>query len=363
MNYVLIIASSGRMLAESARRAGMMPLIIDLFGDVDTREFAFDIQVVKGFDRLHLLPAVDVFLSIYPIDGFIYGSGLESQQECLGWISEKISVLGNHPCTFNNILDKKYFFSKLDELNIDYPETRFGPPVVPEGWLVKPYYSEGGAGIVEFDNEKNDPQPVYWQRFIKGQAMSALFLADGSKAEIIGFNTQWVDQDNHYPFIFSGVINQTELSAIQQGLIFRWIKKTVAEFSLTGLNSLDFIVNEQSCFMLEINPRPSASMVLYEPDYPNGLLFEHIRACRDGLEHFRFRGSQMVRGYQIIYARYDLTFPSGIKWSEWVTDRPTAGSFIRMDQPICSIIAVEKNANIVLSVLQQRTDNIYKLLT
>ncbi len=45
---VLIAAFSGRALAQSARRAGYEPLVVDAFGDLDTREAATDFRVIDG---------------------------------------------------------------------------------------------------------------------------------------------------------------------------------------------------------------------------------------------------------------------------------------------------------------------------
>ena len=45
---VLIAAFSGRTLAQSARRAGYEPLVVDAFGDLDTREAAADLRVIDG---------------------------------------------------------------------------------------------------------------------------------------------------------------------------------------------------------------------------------------------------------------------------------------------------------------------------
>ena len=42
--YVLIIANTGRMLAEAAAKAGLKPLVIDLCSDIDTRRYADDVM-------------------------------------------------------------------------------------------------------------------------------------------------------------------------------------------------------------------------------------------------------------------------------------------------------------------------------
>ena len=58
-------------------------------------------------------------------------------------------------------------------------------------------------------------------------------------------------------------------------MITGWLKQLVPVFALKGLNSLDFIHADDCSYVLEINPRPSASMQLYDED----LLNRHIQAC------------------------------------------------------------------------------------
>jgi len=42
MSYLLAVASSGRMLAQAAKKLGYQVLVIDLFADLDTQIYATD---------------------------------------------------------------------------------------------------------------------------------------------------------------------------------------------------------------------------------------------------------------------------------------------------------------------------------
>ena len=47
---------------------------------------------------------------------------------------------------------------------------------------------------------------------------------------------------------------------------------------LAGLNSVDFLVADDAVWLLEINPRPGATLDIFEPD--GGSLFAlHVQAC------------------------------------------------------------------------------------
>jgi predicted ATP-grasp superfamily ATP-dependent carboligase len=134
-------------------------------------------------------------------------------------------------------------------------------------------------------------------------------------------------------FIFSGIINHTELTENQRRQISLWINQLVFGLSLKGLNSLDFIQNEENSYVLEINHRPPASMQLYGED----LLSLHINACYGELPE-SIPQHDLVSGMQVVYARRNLRIPEGFDWPEGSQDLPAAGSIIGAGQPICSII-------------------------
>ena len=185
-----------------------------------------------------------------------------------------------------------------------------------------------------------------------------LFLADGQQAQVVGFNSQWpVRLSETQEFVFSGVINNADLSDEHKAVVTGWLKQMVPAFGLKGLNSLDFIHADDCSYVLEINPRPSASMQLYDQD----LLVRHIQAC--GGLWGRFQSpvtpgtgrlkSPPQTGYQIVYAERDLIIPEQFEWPDWCMDLPKPGNMCRAGQPICSIIAHQKNSQ---SVAEQLLD-------
>ena len=77
LNYLLIIANSGRLLAQAAQNAGVKPLVIDLYADCDTQGLCADWRQVPSLAQTHLQPALNYFLDLYPVQQAIYGSGFE----------------------------------------------------------------------------------------------------------------------------------------------------------------------------------------------------------------------------------------------------------------------------------------------
>lgn len=363
---ILIVANSGRMLAQAAKSAGFKPLVIDLSADLDTQGYAEDFRQVKSLAEQDLAPAVDYFIERYAVSHVIYGSGFECYPESLYYLNNRLMVLGNHPDVFAKQLAKQAFFSTLDRLTIPHPEVVFSAPDCAGDWLLKPRQGQGGVGIKRYRAGDGLDASVYWQKFQAGTPHSALFLADGERVQVIGFNSQWsVRLSETQEFVFSGVINSADLSNRHKALITEWLKQMVPAFALKGLNSLDFIYADDCSYILEINPRPSASMQLYDEN----LLVRHIQSCvGDGLtalalspETGRLK-SPLQTGYQIIYAEHDLIIPERFEWPDWCMDLSEPGSFIRTGQPICSIIANQKNSRSVAQHLLAKQQHIINKL-
>lgn len=346
--YIVVVAKSARMLAQAAHKAGLKPLVIDLWGDQDTRCYAEELVQIPTLASEDLSNAVNYFLDRYPLSCGIYGSGFEQHPDSLEFLVNRLTLLGNSPETFMRLQDKPGFFSSLKTLGIPYPEVSFNPPDQATGWLIKPMQSQGGVGIRRYSAGGNPLQFIYWQEFQEGEPHSVLFLADGKRCQIVGFNRQWtVALDEFDEFIFSGIINNTALSHKQKNQLSAWVAKLVVEYSLKGLNSLDFIQDGNNLYVLEINARPPASMELYG----DGLLIHHIKTCQGELADYK-QSQQPYIAYQILYAQQDLRIPDDFGWPTGAGDLPHAGSIIRKGQPICSMITQSQEPGKALEQLQ-----------
>jgi len=350
---LLIVASSGRMLAHSARRAGYIPLVVDLFADQDTRDVAEAFHKVTSLAVNEISPIISRYTDQYNVRDVIYGSGLEAVPESLLWLSQQFNVLGNSYPSLQRIIDKKEFFRCLSKLKIPFPQVQFYKPKNAGSWLIKPGAGEGGAGIRKWqvdDRDESQQVSVYWQRQADGVSMSVLFLADGQNVHIIGFNQQWTEAGS---FVFSGIIKTPDLSEKIQGQVAHWLNKLVPEFNLLGLNSMDFIVEGKQRLVLEINSRPSASMMLYDAEFQSGLLQAHINACR-GRFTFNKQTSPEIIALQILYASKDQYISAGFDWPDWSMDWPVGPCKIYSSQPICSIIATHSNSQLVYQQLRNK---------
>ena len=357
INIILIIASSGRMLAQQAKKSGYSVLVIDCFADRDTQTYAEQVVKVESLLLLKVKEALSL-LNEYHISHVVYGSGLEDQQATLHYLEQNYIVLGNSFQVFSTVQNKQAFFLLLDKNKIPHPETLFQQPVSKLNWLLKPLAGEGGIGVKKYIEGSKSNAFCYWQKFIQGTPRSVLFIANGAEYKIIGFHQQFTTQVKAYEFVFSGVINQLSISKVLEKKLRRTLNVLVPELSLQGINSLDYIESSEQCSILEVNARPSASMNLYDSD----LFLSHIDCCqgKKALNSIKPLGS--YHAYKIIFAKQKLFIEAHINWPSWGLDIPCKGSIIHTGMPICSIIAGGKNEQAVESLLLSRQKQLINLL-
>jgi methenyltetrahydromethanopterin cyclohydrolase len=359
LNKILIIANSARMLAQAARDSGFIPFVMDCYGDWDTQNLSEDYQQVKSLNIADLLPAINFFKQQHNLTQLVYGSGFEQHSDSLIFLAQHFEILGNSPETFIALQNKRNFFHHLQQLNINYPEVRFTAPNNCEGWLIKPEQSQGGLNI-RWAKKPAHPTNFYYQRYIDGKSLSALFLANGKQAQIIGYNQQLVTSFEQQPFVFAAILNHAEISLVQQQTLTLWINQLTAAYGLRGLNSLDFMLADGICYVLEINPRPPASMQLYEGD----LLSAHISNSIDLPGFKNLEGlNPSYKAYQILYAQKSTVITEQIRWPDGGVDIPASGAIIGTGQPICSMIASGKNLGLLLKALQLKTDFFFQQLS
>ena len=353
---MLLVSSSARWLAQSARRAGIGAVTLDHYADADTAAAATLAIALpdtgQGFDPDLLL---DTCQRVAPpaTCPLIYGSGLDSQPALLRRLARQREVIGNPPALQRIFRNPRRFFAVLDACAIPYPEVRFTPPENPTDWLIKSGCSEGGKRV-RFCAHDSLSAGDYWQRRVEGPARSVLFLANGRQSRTIGFNTLWTLGMGQQPFLFAGALNRTDLDPAAQRQLERHVAELVQYTGLKGLNSLDFMVDDRGTpRVIEVNTRPSATMALYDADARDGLLAAHIEACRHGRLEVDLKPSP-VRASRVWLAPALIAVAPDTPWPAWTADRPPAGSVVSPQHPFCSVLAEGQSVAEVTACIEHR---------
>ena len=286
---VLIAAFSGRALAQSARRAGYEPLVVDAFGDLDTREAATDFRVIDGavqagFKTKPVVAALEALAASAPASpiGLVLGSGFEDKPRLVAALGGRYRLLGSDAATLNACKDPSKFFATLDKLHIAHPETQTAPPAETRNWVSKRVGGSGGRHIRICRGRQNARPRRYFQKLLDGERLSigGLFtnrtpFADGGS--LVAVTRQWISPSPEQPFRYGGAVSRP---VIDQDLFARLAgsaSSVATALNLIGMASFDFIVSGGLHYLLEVNPRPGASLdVLDEED---GYLFSaHVAA-------------------------------------------------------------------------------------
>lgn len=367
---VLIAAQSGRALAAAARRAGYRPLVADLFGDSDTRMLAAGYRQVRGrfgvgVAGLAVLDALEDLVreeralgEANPPFGVVLGSGFEASPALIQAIDERFGLIGTGADTVARLKDPAGFARLLADLGIGHPQIRLEPVASPAGWLSKRRGGSGGGHIRRARANRLSPGN-YLQRAVEGEPVSIAFLADGRRACMVARTRQWVSPGRGASWRYGGAVEAGGPPAIDRDIEMA-IGRIVAATGLRGLASADLLVAPDRWWLLEINPRPGATLDCLDRR-PTPLFERHCRASLGDLGQAEAPPNKAA-GSMIVYAASPIAKVPAIAWPAFVMDRPQAGSTIKTGAPICTVAADGFESAEVRRLLAMRGDEITRLL-
>lgn len=282
----------------------------------------------------------------------VTGSGFDSCPQVLEALAAEFPVMANRAHTLRQVKDPGIFFPALDVLGISRPKLSRTYPHDGDRWLIKQVGGSGGGHIQEARSSAG--KHSYYQQYIAGSSYSLLFLADGREAVPIGLNKTWCRERGPHPYQFAGALavpmtdtaGQEKLSAIARALTLH--------FGLLGLCGLDFVVSIDGAdiFVLELNPRPTATIMLHETNRP--LFSTHLQACQGRLDVDISGTPGPQPGMQILYADQDIRVPERVDWPPWVVDIPGANQVIKKGEPCCTVCADGNDTAAVRELLDER---------
>lgn len=358
---VLVVAISGRALAASARRGGYLPLVTDMFGDEDTLKSAHAHvrlagDLTSGIQEHALIEALQTLSRGQNPAGVVYGTGFEDRTWLLQRLAEHWRLLGNRAEVVAKAKNPELLSALSADFGIPFPEISLLQPSNLNGWLVKRKGGAGGAHVRPASRSRDMRGEIYFQRKVSGVPVAASFLADGERATILGFSSQWSSPTPRQPYRYGGAARPARLTPRITDSLAAVVRRITAAISLVGLNSADFLVDGEHSWLLEINPRPGATLDIFET--AGGSLFaQHVAACSGGL----ITGSHYPRGAkaaEIVYAEDDILSLPMLDWPDWTTDRPCAGSTIKAGEPLCTVHADSSAAAGARALAEKRRETV-----
>jgi predicted ATP-grasp superfamily ATP-dependent carboligase len=352
---VLIAAISGRSLAAAARRAGLRPLVADLFNDADTlalaeRAVKLAGSLEQGIDGARITETLTELAGDDMPVAVIYGSGFERAPEMIEVIAERFTVAGNSAETVTSVKDPASLAQLCAELGIPHPDIRFDAPDNPEAWLTKIAGGAGGSHVKPARSNSPDGGR-YFQRFVPGRNLSALFLADRKQAHIVGFSRQWSSPSKNTPFRYGGAVRLRRYDREKAPQIESWLSALTKRTGLTGLCSADFIDGDGGLYLIEINPRPGATLDIFDNE-ETPLLREHLRAVTgSNISKPVYKGSAASA---IAYTAKAISAFPEIEWPTLTADHQMSGTALRAGDPVCTVFATASSAEAAERAVRSR---------
>jgi len=382
VDSILLQGYSSRAPAWSVVRAGITPIINDQCRDLDLPGDAIYLSETHRWAKTN--PAVP----------FLPTGGWENRLSELAAIEKSRLSLGTPSGSIRRVRDPILLQRTLEQhgfpaLRIRTSTSEFRPAkgaaeARTTQWIRKPYQSMGGLGVCLSSELPvlNDTR-YFNQQFVSGPVYSAQFVtplnAAFNQTIVLGLTQQLSGPrlPGDAPFTYLGNLGPVT-SATDARLVPELVSTLTSigtclakAFDLRGLWGIDFVIDDNQVYVLEVNPRYTAAVELLELAGQRsllGLLWESNVGHNKTLQP-----ASHVIGKSTVYASSQLNFASDWNWNrltrkladkDWLydawsipvlSDLPRPGTMIGRSDPVCTVWAVAETVHDCRNQLADRT--------
>ena len=263
----------------------------------------------------------------------------------------------------NSILTPKTFKIKditdAFEINKNFPETKF---------ILKPLKGSGGYNInlLSEDIELNNEEYII-QEYIDGINLSSSILANKNNMQILTHSrlltVNDISESNNFKYI-GNILPLTKQSIITETKDIKEItnkqeiicEELAKKFNLIGSNGIDYILNENGLYALEINPRLQGTYECIEKSFGINMLDAHIKTCQG--QTIEIPKAKYYSYKKIIYS------PTRMKYNEInennIFDLPHVGSITEKGEPLLTIIDKDNDFEKLYKKVEKTSLNVEK---
>ena len=328
---VAVVGASARAAACSLIRQGMDVVAADCFADADLRQLCPTQRIAsypEGF--LHWLKETQC-------DCWIYTGGLENHAELIDTMARIRPLWGNDGNTLRRVRDPLRLQAALTNAGFLFPETVALSTGLPDTgrWLSKTGQGSGGAGVATASLAR------YYQRDISGTPLAAVYRDD----HLLGITRQFVGEawTGAGEFQYCGSLGPWPLAATMQHHLEQLGRFLNQELRLRGWYGVDLMHAEDELWVIEVNPRYTASIEI--------------------VEHMNTNTTTIV-GKAILFAKEPVQVDADLSQSllqeaspgsppQWA-DIPQPATTIQTGHPILTLFAQDATQEAVLDQLQMR---------
>jgi predicted ATP-grasp superfamily ATP-dependent carboligase len=387
---LVVVGASVRAIAASAARAGWSVHAADLFGDHDLRAVAVVVRTIHPYPAG--LPAA---IAGFPPSPWLYTGALENHPRLIAAVAGARPLAGCSAVAVAAVRDPARLAAALHGGGLSFPETRDSPAGLPADgtWLIKPLASAGGRGIRRWQGgdalPTAEPGRHLWQRLVPGRAWAAGYLLAADTVRLVATSRQLLGRRwcraGRFAYCGSVDVDPASLPPAITVQLDRLGRVLASAFGLVGLVGVDLVIDDLGhVHVIEVNPRPSASLELVERATGLSLAAAHLAACGLGpapaptpspAHDGRSRRTAWTKA--ILFAAHDLPFIEATltrtlavarPWSEadgWpaVADIPEPPQAIPAGSPICTVFAPGPAPAAALKELRRRVTTVAAAIT
>jgi predicted ATP-grasp superfamily ATP-dependent carboligase len=363
-----VVGASARAAAMSLVRAGFEPWAVDLFADRDLRRIA-PVARCPAADYPHGIPDL---CDQFPPGPVLYTGGLENHPGIVAELAARRPLCGNGPDVLEQVRDPFRLTAIL------HGKAFAAPPVLPAThtppdpalWLRKSFHSAGGLGVRFADASDEPSTSAYYQQYIDGMPMSALFNTMANKTRLLGITEQLVGVPwlHARPFRYGGNLGPVELPAdVTSDLIMMGYRVQIAA-GIRGLWGADFVLADGVPWVVEVNPRYTAGLEVIEQGIGIAVGFDP-----DGGPPPETPPATRIVGKAIYFAPHRITFPPTGPWDNDLSgpydpcrlpgfaDIPEAGEVIEAGWPVLTFFTTGSTPAECRERLQSRAADLDRL--
>lgn len=381
METVLVIGANTRSAACSLKKLGFDIYSVDYFGTRDLQKCVLKHRSVLNQKANH---SCGYFAENFDADTLRELAGdLVDQADLIiplaGASPEnfpKKKIMGNKDV---ESVENKYklYKSLKDEFNLpdtyllsDLNEAQEISDASPDkDFILKPVYGSGGYKIRELNNidkylrSDSDldsvlgPGNLILQERINGQNISASVLSTGYETKTILTSKQIIGDASlgqMEPYGYCGniapLLDDKGAAETAEGVI--------DHLSLVGSNGVDFVLNDDDLFFIEVNPRLQGTLECAERSLGINMLEAHMEACRGNMMDVPPPSEFSVK--MIVYAqershvgKLDLT---------GVFDIPIENAIIEKGEPVCTVISSKQVLEDAVYGARREVRRVYRCL-
>jgi len=356
---VLIVGYSTRAFAEAAGGAGWQCASVDAFGDLDQKARVESLGLVRDLDVPYSAASAVTASRRLSAPCVAYVGNLENHPAAVARLAQGRELLGNPPSSLHAARDfaqlRRLVHAAGSRVPLTFLPGETRPRTGSREFLRKPLRGGGGEGVRALAPGARIARTELAQERIDGVLGSIAFLADGTRARVLGL-ARGLAGDEAFGargYRYCGSLFPLGVSDRALERLDAVVQSATRAFRLVGLNGMDFVVRDDQPFVLELNPRYSASMELIQRAGLTDLFALHADACRGSLPPSLPSPAPGVWGKAIVWARHNASAPETRAWLERddIRDVPFPREHIRARTPVCTVLAHARDVDACRAVL------------